>query len=119
MSPSRSTTIVCPSGETSSDIQVPSSVVNSTFVSAFKGSPSSFFSSFLSSWLLFSCASGEPARKTTDRIQSARSRSEHLMFGPPVIDDSHISDPHAFFQAHCFTTETTEDTERRSPNERK
>src|SRR5438046_4815261 len=88
MSPSRSKRIVCPSGETSSDIQVPSSVVNSTFVSAFKGSPSSFFSSFLSSWLLFSCASGEPARKTTDRIQSARSRSEHLMFGPPVIDRS-------------------------------
>src|SRR5215468_5167963 len=53
MSPSRSKTIVCPSGETSSDIHVPSSVVNETLPSGFKIN-SSFFSSFFSSccWAL-------------------------------------------------------------------
>src|ERR1044071_3152292 len=59
MSPSRSNRIVLPSGETSSDIHVPSSVVNSIFLSVLSGSSSSFlsfFSSFLSSSFAGSCA---------------------------------------------------------------
>src|SRR5262245_53480821 len=48
MSPSKSKTIVWPSGDTSSDIQVPSSVVKETLASGFRIS-SSFFSSFFSS----------------------------------------------------------------------
>src|SRR5215813_2623569 len=48
MSPSKSKTMVCPSGETSSDIQVPSSVVKETLPSGFRNN-SSFFSSFFSS----------------------------------------------------------------------
>jgi len=39
-SPSSSNTIVCPSGDTSSDIQVPSDVVKSTARVGFKGSES-------------------------------------------------------------------------------
>src|SRR5215813_4738114 len=51
MSPRRSKTIVVPSGETSSDIQVPSSVTNSIFSVVLSGNSSGFFlSSFFSSW---------------------------------------------------------------------
>src|SRR6266850_2137908 len=61
--PSRSerNAIHCPSGETSSESHVPSSVVNSIFRSDFSGSPffSSFLSVFFSSFLSFSC-SGTP-----------------------------------------------------------
>src|SRR5256885_3631010 len=58
MSHSSSNTMVLPSGEASSESQVPSSVVNSTFRSDFNGRPFfssffSFFSSFFSSCLSF------------------------------------------------------------------
>src|SRR6266513_631430 len=61
MSPSSSNTMVLPSGEASSESQVPSSVMNSTFRSDFNGRPFfssffSFFSSFFFSCLSFSCA---------------------------------------------------------------
>src|SRR6266404_807272 len=56
MSPSNSNAMLFPSGETSREIQVPSSVVNSIFRADFRERPffPSFFSSFLSSF--FSCA---------------------------------------------------------------
>src|SRR5260370_12975543 len=46
--------MVLPSGETSNEIQVPSSVVNSILRSDFRGRP--FFSSFFSPFLSFCCS---------------------------------------------------------------
>src|SRR5436190_3376867 len=54
MSPTSSNAIDFPSGETSRESQVPSSVVNSIFRLDFRGRP--FFSFFFSSFLSFSCS---------------------------------------------------------------
>src|SRR5580693_1846615 len=90
MSPISSNTIVLPSGETSSESQVPSSVVNSILRSGFKGRPffssffSGFFSSFFSSCLPFSWSAAScrlvpallvlaPPKKTPANIANTRS----------------------------------------------
>src|SRR5438477_5560374 len=61
MSPINSNAMVLPSGETSSESQVPSSVVNEILRSDFSGKPffSSFLSSFFSSFFSFSCAASD------------------------------------------------------------
>src|SRR5258707_9692391 len=75
MSPSKSNTIVLPSDETSSDIQVPSSVVNSIFLSVLSGRPSSFLSlsfesSFFSSSFCGSCANEASGIETSETSQT-------------------------------------------------
>src|SRR5690348_9738219 len=93
MSPSNSKTMVLPSGETSSDSHVPSSVVNSILRAGFSGIPffSSFFPSFASD---FSCARAlcgfahaAPPRITVNAtIHAARPRTQScfaFMLFPP------------------------------------
>src|SRR5436190_9545345 len=72
-----SKTIVLPSGETSSDIQVPSLVVNLIVSAGFIGKPSGFFSSFFSSFFsgsfFSSCASAGSGSETKNIAKIANS----------------------------------------------
>src|SRR5258705_66652 len=83
MSPSRSKTMVFASLETSSDIHVPSSVVNSIFLSVLSGSSSSFFlssffsSSFFGSWA--SAPKGRDTRRTMSKDRTTRTRLKAIM----------------------------------------
>src|SRR6266404_3946540 len=83
MSPSRSKTMVFASLETSSDIHVPSSVVNSIFLSVLSGSSSSFFfssffsSSFFGSWA--NAPKGRDTRRTMSKDRTTRTRLKAIM----------------------------------------
>src|SRR5436190_16646725 len=72
-----SKTIVLPSGETSSDIQVPSLVVNLIVSAGFIGKPSGFFSSFFSSFFsgsfFSSCAKAGRGSETKNIAKIANS----------------------------------------------
>src|SRR5579859_113161 len=100
MSPSNSKTMAFPFGETSSDSQVPSSVVNSILRVGFSDSPffSSFFSSFLSSFLSLSCAAVRPfgpsARAVALQLpERSANPTNHTTHPPTVVHFAFMLDP--------------------------